>query len=145
MFQMSEFESEGQAAGGSFIFQRTGAGEFGRRAKDPRNDHGDHQIPVTAAAGGDDLVEVELFECAEHHGNMSMRQGAKDLPRLAVEGRGQIAAQAATNDLDEVVREVGNVAEGLVQDLAIFAKGAAQAVGAVGLAVVRACCSGCVG
>jgi hypothetical protein len=66
---------------------------------------------------------------------MAMRQRPEDLP-VAIAGLRRPFAEATANGIDEVGREVRDVAEGLVSHATAVAVGAAEEVGVVDLAVV---------
>src|SRR5579859_3828444 len=66
-----------------------------------------------------------------------MRQRAGDLEGV-VDGDEGLALQAAADELDEVVGQMGEIAEGLVADAIAVAKAAAQQMGVIDLAVVAA-------
>jgi hypothetical protein len=52
--------------------------EFGGGIKNAGDDHGEHQIALTAGRGVEDSVELEVTEGAEHGGDMAMGAGASD-------------------------------------------------------------------
>ena len=72
---------------------------------------------------------------------MSVREGAENLEAV-VDRWDKLAAQTTADSLDEIGREVGDVAEGFMKDLAVFAEATAQEVGLVDLAFVAALGSG---
>ena len=57
-------------------------------------------------------------------------------------GKKLLAAEGAANEVDEVGRQVGDVAESFVLDLGTDAEGAAEEVGLVELALVSMRCGG---
>jgi hypothetical protein len=87
-----------------------------------------------AARRGEKAVEAELAEQAEDGSDVSVGQAAANLEAAGREEA--LAGEAAADQVDDVVREVGEVADGLVLDLAALAEGAAQQVGLVDLALV---------
>ena len=72
---------------------------------------------------------------------MSVGQGAHDLKATRRSWR-QLTAQVLADGVDELRGEVGDVADGLVLDLAALAVGTAEQVGLVELALVAAGCGG---
>ena len=72
---------------------------------------------------------------------MSVRKCADNLEAV-VDRWEKLTAQATADSLDEIGREVGDVADGFVKDLAVFAEATAQEVGLVDLAFVAALGSG---
>jgi hypothetical protein len=68
---------------------------------------------------------------------MSVGKGTQDLEAVGC-ARRQFAPQALTDGLDEVRREVGDIAQGLVLYLAVFAIATTQEVGIVDSALVEA-------
>ena len=64
---------------------------------------------------------------------MSVREGADDAKRIVC-GKERCSPEGAADQLDDVIGEVGDVAEGLVLDFSAFAEGAAQEVRDVYLA-----------
>ncbi len=65
---------------------------------------------------------------------MTVGETSSDL-ELSSRQRG-LAAQPPSDHVDEIRRQVGEVAERLVLDLAVFAVGTAEQVGGVDLALV---------
>ena len=53
-----------------------------------------------------------------------------------------MAPEASADDFDEVFGQVGDVAESLVLNLAVFAESAPQKVGAIGFALIGTSSSG---
>ena len=82
-------------------------------------------------------VEAELLQGSEHSGDMAVGPRAGDLEQL-IGGEQRLAAQGASDQLDDGVGEMGEVAEGLVLDLAVFAVGTSEQVGAVDAPLVAA-------
>ena len=82
-------------------------------------------------------MQVELLEAAEDGSDVAVREAAQ-----ATEGSfgvdQRFAFESSADEIDDVVWEMGDVAEGLVLDLAVLAEGSAQQVGMVGLVSVAA-------
>ena len=68
---------------------------------------------------------------------MAVREVALDQESLRG-GQELLAGQRAADEVDEIGRQMGDVAEGLVADLGANAEGAAEQVGLVELAFVGA-------
>lgn len=78
---------------------------------------------------------------AEHGLDVAVREIALDQERLR-DGQKLLAGEGAANEVDEVGRQVGDVAESLVVDLGAHAEGAAEQVGLVELTLVGTRCGG---
>ena len=108
---------------------------------DAGDDEGDGEIAEPAGGAGDEGVESEASEGSEGGGDVSVGEAA-----LAVEGvvgcDEGFALESSADESDDRIGQVGEVAEGLVFDLPVFAEGSAQEVGSVGLALVVSLCCG---
>jgi hypothetical protein len=82
----------------------------------------------------------DLAQRPEHGHHMAVRQAAEDLEAMAL-GR-RIAAEGSANDIDDVRRQVRQVADGLVFDPAALTIGASQEVSLVDPAFTLAPCGG---
>jgi hypothetical protein len=104
-------------------------------------DHGENQIAFGGGFGCEHRVEAEVADGAEYGLDVTVRAGALD-----AEGRGggkkALAGEGAADEIDEVRREVGDVAEGFMLDLGADTEGAAEEVGLIELALVGASCCG---
>ena len=96
----------------------------------------DRPIAVTGRTS-DEGMQAELLEGAEDGGDMAVRVAAQ-----AGEGGLGIdqgfAFESSADEIDDVVGEVGDVAEGFMLDLAVVAEGSAQQMGMVGGVFVMA-------
>ena len=97
---------------------------------------------LAAAGRAEQLVETDLAHGAQHRRDVPVRQTAHDLeiviaPLAAAADRLALVEPAA-NQLDHVVREIGERTERELLDLAALAVGVAEQVRDVGLAVVDA-------
>ena len=109
--------------------------QLGAWIQDPAHDHRHAQLALTAALGGDQRVELELLQGAENGGDVAMGLGADDLEGVFEDGDVCGAAQDGAERLELGRRPVGEVAEGAVLDLAVFAVAFAQEDGGRGGAV----------
>ena len=78
---------------------------------------------------------------AEHGLDVAVGEIALDQESLRG-GQKLLAGEGAADEVDEVGRQVGDVAESFVVDLGADAEGAAEEVGLVELALVGARCGG---
>ena len=122
---------------GAFGVQAAGGGEFGACVDDTSDDHGDDEIALAGGGTGDEGMEAELVERTEDGGDVAVGVAAQ-----ATEGDLGIdeglAFEGSADEIDDVVWEVGDVAESFVADLAVLAEGSAEEMGAVGFVFVAA-------
>ena len=122
---------------GALGMKGAGGGELGAGVDDAGDDHGDDHLTQAAGASGDEGRKVKLFEGAEDGGDVAVRAAAQ-----AGEGvfgiEECLAFEGSADEIDDVCGEVGDVAEGLVLDLAVLTEGSAQKMGVVGLVLVAA-------
>jgi hypothetical protein len=85
-------------------------------------------------------LQADLPERPQDGSHVPMRETANDFPRTLV--RRRLSGQSPPNGVDQVGRQVGEIAEGLVPDLASLAKGPSQQMADVDLAVVGSCSGG---
>jgi len=104
---------------------------------DAGRDHGHDEIGLAARPRAEQAGDLEPAHGAQHRGGVAVRPGGDDLEALA--GRHErLAAQRPADDVDQAVGQMREVAQRLVLDLAVLAKAAAQQMGAVDAAFVRA-------
>jgi hypothetical protein len=104
-------------------------------------DHGKDQVALRAGLGGEQSIQAEAADGTEDGLDVAMRERAVD-PEGVASREELLAGEGASDEIDEMGREVGNVAEGFVLDLRADAEGAAEEVGLIGLALVDSCCGG---
>jgi hypothetical protein len=104
-------------------------------------DHGEHELTLGRGLGGEQGIQTEAAEGAEHGLDVAVRAGAFDTED-GLGGQELLASEGAADKFDEVGGEMGDVAEGFVLDLRADAEGAAEEVGVIGLAFVGAGCGG---
>jgi len=80
------------------------------------------------------LIKAKISYSTEHRPDVAMRKGADNLPR-ALRGEG-LTTQSAPNEIDEIGREMGEVAKGLVLNPSILAVCSAQEMGLVDLSFI---------
>ena len=107
-------------------------GQLGGRADHPGDDQGQGQVPL-AARRAQQRGQPQLGGHGVHGGDVAVRQRPGDGDRLGG-GDQLLALQPGVDQVDDVVRQRGQVGHGLVLDLAAVAVGAAQ----VGRGVVLA-------
>ena len=121
------------AEGGDSALRVQGAsgGQFGAGVDDAGDNHGDDEIAPATGRTSDEGMQAELLEGAEDGGDMAVGVAAQ-----AGEGGLGIdqgfAFESSADEIDDVVGEVGDVAEGFMLDLAVVAEGSAQQMGVVG-------------
>ena len=122
---------------GALGVQAASGGELGAGVDDASDDHGDDQGAHAAGGARDEGMQAELLEGAEDGGDMAVGEAAP-----AGEGGFGIdqglALESSADEIDDVVWEMGDVAESFVLDLAVEAEGSAEEMGAVGFSVVAA-------
>ena len=138
VLDLAEAEFPAEGAGGGFGAEAPGAGELGSGLEEALDEHGQDEVALAGGAGGQEVVEADPAEEAEEEGDVSVGEGAEDLPSVGGRGAGAAVLEALADGLDEVAGEMGDVAEGLVLDLAVLAVSAAEEMGSVGLALVDA-------
>jgi hypothetical protein len=124
-----------QLLGQSGVMPVSGVGQFGAGKHQSFDDHGDNQIAPPGRLGGDDLIEAELTDHLQDGLDMPVRQRASDLEGFGG-GNERLALERAFDDLDKVIGEMGEVAEGLVGDGLSLADGTPEQMGDVGLTFV---------
>ena len=109
------------AEGGDRALRVQGAsgGQFGAGVDDAGDNHGDDEIAPATGRTSDEGMQAELLEGAEDGGDMAVRVAAQ-----AAEGGLGIdqgfAFESSADEIDDVVGEVGDVAEGFMLDLALW-------------------------
>ena len=127
------------AEGGDSALRVQGAsgGQFGAGVDDAGDNHGDDEIAPATGRTSDEGMQAELLEGAEDGGDMAVGVATQ-----AGEGGLGIdqgfAFESSADKIDDVVGEVGDVAEGFMLDLAVVAEGSAQQMGMVGGVFVMA-------
>ena len=106
---------------------RPGGGELGAGGEDPRHDHGDHEIALTSPPGRQECVEAERAQGPEDGHHVAVGQAAHALEAV-VRRDERLAREDAADGVERRGRQVGEVAECLVFDRAVFAVGASQEV-----------------
>ena len=89
----------------------------------------------------DEGMQVELLEGAEDGGDVAVGVAAQAGEcSFGIDQR--FAFESSADEIDDVVGEMGDIAEGLVLDLAVLAEGSAQQMGVVGLVFIVASSGG---
>ena len=110
------------------------------RCDDPVDDERHHQVAIaparrSAAPFAQQLRQAELLRCAEHGGDMAMRQRPADGQCLVGPGQGYTTAQQRAQPLHQLLRPIGQVGERALLDLAVRAVALPQQDGRVGLTI----------
>jgi hypothetical protein len=103
--------------------------------------HGDDEVSLGAGFGGEQGIEGEAANGAEDGLDVAVREGAVDLEGGAG-GEEVLAGESAADEVNELRREMGDIAEGFVLDVGADTEGAAEEVRLVGLALVDSGCGG---
>ena len=93
------------------------------------------QVAPSRGLGGDEVVEAELADHLQDGLDVAVRERAGDAEGVGGGDEG-LALEGAFDDLDEVIGEMGEVAEGLVGDGLSLADGPSEQMGDVGLSLV---------
>lgn len=99
--------------------ESTGRAQLGARIDDAGCDHGHGQVAHPARLPVDQPLGPDAFEGAEYVGHMTVGEAAHATEALGGIDEG-LALQGAANEVDDVVGEVGDIAEGFVLDLAVI-------------------------
>jgi hypothetical protein len=127
------FDGEGLGQGG--VGPPTDGGELGVGRDDAGGDHRLDEIALAAGPGRQQSGDAELVHRPGHRLDMAMAARPGDLEGVGRRDEG-LALEAAADEIDDVVRQVREVAEGLVADGRAVAIAAAEEMGAVGLPVI---------
>ncbi|WP_429349561.1 hypothetical protein [Paraburkholderia sp. Clong3] len=92
---------------------------------DARGDHGQHQVAFATGLGGNQRGEPQALHRRDHGLHMAVRARARDLEGLRQRHEG-LALQRATDDLDQRLGQVREIAQRLVPDSAALAVAAPQ-------------------
>ena len=118
-----------------------GGGQFRAGVQQPLDDHGHDEVAPARGFRGQQAIEAELAQAAEHGFDVTVGAGTLDPESLAGGDKG-FAGERAADDIDEGIGQVGEVAEGFVLDLLADAKGATEQVGGVDLVFIAASSGG---
>jgi hypothetical protein len=113
----------------------SGVGQLGAGEEETFGNHCDHQIALPRGLRGDNIVQSKLADHRQDSVDMAMRErpcGAESLGR-SDEG---FALEGSLDDIDEVIGEMGKVAEGLMGDRLSLTDGSSEQMGDVGLSLV---------
>ena len=113
----------------------SGVGQLGAGEEQAFGDHGDDQVASSRGLGGDEVVEAELADHGQDGLDMAVRERAGDAEGLGGGDEG-LALEGAFDEVDEVIGEMGEVAEGLMGDGLSLADGPSEQMGDVGLSLV---------
>src|SRR5208337_1087560 len=131
--EMEQF-AEGAAEGIGMKGAR--GGQFGFWFEDAGGDHGDDKIAITVVVFREEAVEMETVDHAEDGGDVAVRAGADDVEGLRQRGvEDSSALQNGAKRIDLGGVPVGEIGDGAVVDLAVFAEALAEEDGRGGVAV----------
>ena len=101
--------------------ERPGRRQLRRGCQQPGDDHRQHQIAAAIALRPEQPIEADRTHCAEHRGDVAVRQRPADRQRLRARRQHVAALQKRTQTFDEVRRPVGQVAERPLPDPSLLA------------------------
>ena len=132
-------ETEGLREGGEcgLAGERPGGGQLGLGIDDPGDDQGDDQIPVPASGAGQEGIELELLEGGQDGGDVAMGERAGAVEEVIGVDEG-LALEGSSDEIDDGVGEMGDVAEGFMLDFTVLTEGSTEQVSAVDLVFVAA-------
>ena len=126
LVDLAEVELVGERA----MREAPGQRQLGARRDQQLADHRDDQVALAAALPADQSLQIEPAQRAQHRGDVPVRQRAFDLEVL-IEVDQHPSGEHRPDRLDDGQRQVREVAQVLVADLAALAVGAPQQVGRV--------------
>ena len=115
--------------------QAPGGGEFRAGVEEAGDQQGQHALPCGVVLAGDESVQAQVFEGAEHGGDVAVGLGAGDSKGLVRVGDGVAAFEQGAQPLDEGGGPVGEVGEGAFFDFTGVAIGLAQEDSGRGVAI----------
>ena len=121
----AEPEHLAQGGDGAVGRQGAGGGQLGLRIDDAGDDQGEDEVADAAGVSGDQRVQSELLEGAEHGGDVAVGQAA-DAGEGVFRVDEPLTAEDAAQHLDGVGRQLGEVGEGTLLDSSAVAVGLAQ-------------------
>jgi hypothetical protein len=131
-----EMEQLAQRAAEGIGMKSAGGGEFGCGLQHASCDHGHDEIAIAVGVLIEEAVEMQLAQSAEDSGDVAVRAGTDDVEGLrerSTEGSG--ALQDGAQGIDFGGGPVGEIGDGAVVDLAVFAEAFAEEDGGWGVAV----------
>ncbi len=113
-----------------------GGGQLGAGEEKALGDHGRDEIALPRGCGGDEGVEAEATDHFQDRFDMAMGSGAEDAEGLGGRYEG-FPLEGALDEFDDVIGQMGEIAEGLMGDGLADTDGTSEQVGDVGLALVH--------
>ena len=113
----------------------SGVGQLGAGEQQAFDDHGEDQIATPRRFGGEELLQAQLADHGQDGLDMAVGERAGDPEGLGRRDEG-LTLERALDQLDDMVGEMGQVAEGLMGDGLSLADGPSEQMGDVGLSVV---------
>src|SRR5580700_6630038 len=111
-------------------------GEFGCWLQYASRDHRQDEIAIAVGMLIEEAVEMQLAQSAEDGGDVAVRAGADDVEGLRQSGaEGGGALQDGAQGIDFSLGPVGQIGDGAVVDLAVFAEALAEEDSGRGVAV----------
>jgi hypothetical protein len=130
MKQLTQRAAEGIGVKGA------GGGKFGGGFQNASRDHGQDEIAIAVVTLIEQAVEMQPAQGAEDGGDVAVRPGADDVEGLRKRGAdGSGALQNGAQRIDLGGGPVGEIGNGAVVDLAVFAEALAQEDSGRGVAV----------
>ena len=110
-------------------------GQLGAGEDQPFDDHGDDEMASVRGLGGDEVVEAERLDHLEDGLDVAVGERSRDADGVGGGDEG-LALERASDQVDEVIGQMGEVAEGLVSDGLPLADGPPEQMGEVGLSLI---------
>jgi len=121
MKQLAERAAEGIGVKGA------GGGEFGSWLENAGCDHGQYEIAFVVGMLIEEAIEMQFVHGAEDGGDVAVRTGADDIEGLRQRGpEGSVTFQNGAQCIDLSRGPVGEISDGAVVDLAVFAEALTQ-------------------
>src|SRR5262249_48421585 len=110
-------------------------GELGARLYDARDQHGHHRVAFRTAPGGEQRLEAQAAQGAQHRGDMTMGAGAVGGGGGGGSEGGEVAAEHGAQGVYLGWGPVGEIGEGPLAGAEAFAPALAQEDGGARVAV----------
>ena len=124
---------QGIARGG--FGEVSGGGELGTRFQHPGHDHRHRPVALGRALPGDEPLQAQSFERAEHGADVAVGAGAEDVEGVVEPRHGGAALEQDTQALDQGGGPFGEIGQGAFFDFSAEAVGLAQQHGGRGVPV----------
>ncbi len=121
--------------------QAASGGELGAGIENAGDHHRHDQVSRPASPAGDEPLDAELSHHAKNCRDVSVGPGALDLEGFFGWNE-RLATECAADEVDDLLGEVGEIADGLMLDLAVLPEASTEEVRGVDLVLVSTMVSG---